>query len=65
MPDPRLRVSRYDNRESHGKALGLHHSKMTGREINVELTVGGGGKKEGASKEGRPGAIEGASSRRK
>ena len=31
---------RYDSREAHGKALGLHHSKLCGREINVELTVG-------------------------
>ena len=34
----------YDNSESHGKALGLHHSLLTGRKINVELTVGGGGR---------------------
>jgi len=36
----------FDNQEAHGKALGLHHTKMTGRVINVELTVGGGGKSQ-------------------
>eukprot|EP00039_Didymoeca_costata_P029592 m.25362 g.25362 ORF g.25362 m.25362 type:complete len:275 (+) comp7699_c0_seq3:203-1027(+) len=36
----------YDNRESHNKALGLHQTKMCGRVINVELTVGGGGSGE-------------------
>jgi hypothetical protein len=30
----------YDDREAHGKALGLHHSKLCGRVVNVELTVG-------------------------
>jgi nucleolar protein 6 len=29
------------------QALKLHHSELDGREINVELTAGGGGKSEG------------------
>lgn len=36
----------FDNRVSHGKALGMHKSTLKGRVINVELTVGGGGNGE-------------------
>eukprot|EP00051_Salpingoeca_urceolata_P005805 m.77538 g.77538 ORF g.77538 m.77538 type:complete len:159 (-) comp14550_c0_seq4:24-500(-) len=34
----------FDNRPGHSKALLLHHSTLGGRKINVEATVGGGGK---------------------
>jgi nucleolar protein 6 len=36
----------FDNQEGHANALKLHHSKFSGRVINVELTVGGGGNSE-------------------
>ena len=34
----------YSDAESHGNALGMHLTKLHGRLINVELTVGGGGR---------------------
>jgi nucleolar protein 6 len=36
----------FDNRRALQQALKLHQSKLDGRTINVELTVGGGGKSE-------------------
>ncbi|KAI8055235.1 hypothetical protein BDF22DRAFT_774719 [Syncephalis plumigaleata] len=36
----------FDNANSLKVALGLHESKLKGRKISVELTVGGGGKSE-------------------
>ncbi|KAL0580802.1 hypothetical protein V5O48_001178 [Marasmius crinis-equi] len=36
----------FENRDSLQQALKLHHSKLDGRTINVELTAGGGGNSE-------------------
>ena len=36
----------FDNKSALQQALKLHHSQLEGRNINVELTAGGGGKGE-------------------